>query len=81
MIRSLEYRQIGDHHIDQVLAGQRQGAGRDELGAAVLGAVLHYDDDLLDPGNQIHRPAHALDHLARDHPVGDVTVLGDFHRA
>ena len=32
-------------------------------------------------GHEIHRAAHALHHLARDHPVGEVAVLGHFHGA
>ena len=32
-------------------------------------------------GDEIHRAAHALDHLARDHPVGEVALLADLHRA
>ncbi len=43
--------------------------------------MLHQHDDLLDPGDQIHCPAHALDHLARYHPVSDVAALADLHRA
>src|SRR3546814_20127092 len=37
--------------------------------------------DLLDPGDQVHRAAHALDHLAGHHPVGEITGLGDLHAA
>ena len=51
------------------------------LGSPFLDDMLHDDDDLLDPGDQVHRPAHALDHLAGDHPVGDVALLADLHRA
>ena len=43
--------------------------------------MLHHHDDLLDARDEIHRAAHALDHLAGDHPVGDVAVLRDLHRA
>jgi hypothetical protein len=31
--------------------------------------------------NQVHGPAHALDHLAGDHPVGEVASSRDLHRA
>jgi hypothetical protein len=72
---------VGHDHVDHIAPGQRQRAGGDELGAAVFGSVFHHHDDPLHPGDQIHRPAHALDHLARHHPVGDVAVFGDFHRA
>jgi hypothetical protein len=36
--------------------------------------VLHEDDYLLGAVDQVHRAAHALDHLAVDHPVGDVAA-------
>ena len=54
-----------------------------EVDRAVLLArdVLHQDDDALDAGDEVHRPAHPLDHLARDHPVGEVALLADLHRA
>ena len=48
---------------------------------AVLGGMLHHDDDALDAGDEIHRAAHALDHLAGDHPVGEIAVLRHLHRA
>jgi len=43
--------------------------------------VIHNNDDLFYAGDQIHRTTHPLDHLARDHPVRDVAILSDFHRA
>ena len=43
--------------------------------------MLHDYDDLLHARHQVHGPTHALNHLARDHPVGDVAILRDFHRA
>ena len=52
-----------------------------ELRLAVLGGVVHDDDDALDPGDEVHGAAHALDQLAGDHPVGEVAFLGDLHRA
>jgi hypothetical protein len=36
-----------------------------------LRRVLHGDDDALRAGHEVHRAAHARDHLARDHPVGE----------
>ena len=52
-----------------------------QLRLAVLGGVVHDHDDPLDAGDEVHRPAHALDQLPRDHPVGEVARLGDLHRA
>ncbi|MNF89542.1 hypothetical protein D3C84_720710 [compost metagenome] len=46
---------------------------------APLGAVLHQHHHPLDPGHQIHGAPHALDHLARDHPVREIPALGDLH--
>jgi hypothetical protein len=80
MVGPVEDAKIGDDHVDDVPAGQRQRALRDELRVAALGIMLHHDDDLLDSGDEVHRPAHALHHLARDHPVGDVAFLGHLHR-
>ena len=43
--------------------------------------VLHHHHDAPHPGDEVHRPAHSLHHLAGDHPVGEVAVLGHLHRA
>ena len=43
--------------------------------------MLHQDQDLLHPRHQVHGAAHAFDHLAGDHPIGEVTLLADLHRA
>ena len=43
--------------------------------------MIHHDDHAPNAGDEIHCAAHTFDQLARDHPVGEVTVLGDFHRA
>ena len=42
--------------------------------------MLHHDDDFLDPRDQVHRAAHAFDHFAGDHPIGDVAIFGNLHR-
>ena len=47
----------------------------------VLGRMLHHHDDAFDAGDEVHRAAHALHHLARDHPIGEVAILGDLHGA
>ena len=41
--------------------------------------MVHDDDDALSPVDEVHGTAHALDHLARDHPVRDVAVDRDLH--
>ena len=43
--------------------------------------MCHNDNDTLSAGHEVHCATHALDHLARDHPVGEVTILADLHRA
>ena len=45
----------------------------------LLGHMFHQDDDALDARHQIHGAAHALDHLAWDHPVGQITFLAHLH--
>ena len=34
----------------------------------------------LHAGDKVHGASHTLDHLARDHPVGDIAIFGHFHR-
>jgi hypothetical protein len=43
--------------------------------------MLHDHDDALHARHQVHGAAHALHHLARDHPVGEIAVLGHLHGA
>src|SRR5690606_23795389 len=72
--------EVGDDPGDHTQACERQFALLENLRAAVLGVVLHQHHDALDAGDQIHRAAHTLDHLARDHPVGQITRLRHLHR-
>jgi hypothetical protein len=44
-------------------------------------ATLHQHHDSLRAVDEIHRPTHALDYLAGDHPVRDVASGADLHRA
>ena len=46
-----------------------------------LGNVFHHDNDAAHTSDQIHGAAHALDHLAGNHPVGEITGLADLHCA
>ena len=62
-------------------AGERQRAALQNLVAAVLRRVLHRDDHALGAGDQIHGAAHALHHLAGNHPVGEIALLVDLQRA
>src|SRR5262249_7879492 len=75
-----EYAEIGDDHVDDAGPRQRQSAFVQELGF-VLGRMLHHNDHLLDAGDEVHGAAHALDHLAGYHPVGEVAVLSNLHGA
>ena len=72
---------LGDDEVDALHAGERQGAPCENLVPAVVCVVLHCDDDVFGAGDQVHGATHALDHLARDHPVGQVAVLIDLQRA
>src|SRR5262245_37419118 len=75
-----EYAEVGDHHVDDTGPGERQLALVQELGF-ILGRMLHDDDHSLDAGDKVHGAPHALDHLAGDHPVGEIAILGDLHGA
>src|SRR5690606_4367583 len=72
--------QIRDNTIYHTDTSQWQRALFDDFMLAVSGYVLHQDNNALDSSHQIHGAAHALDHLARNHPVGQITLLGDLHR-
>ena len=43
--------------------------------------MVHDDDNPPNAGDKIHGTTHTLDHLSRDHPVGEVTIGSDFHGA
>ncbi len=79
--RDVDDRQLGDDLVDDPLPGQRQGAALQDLVAAVARGVLHRDDDAPGARHQIHGAAHALHHLAGDHPVGEVALLVHLERA
>src|SRR5690606_20987683 len=77
----IENAEVGDDPVDALLAGEGEGALVDDLGGAVLGGVFHEDDDAACAVDEVHGTAHALDHLAGDHPVGEVAAGGDLHGA
>ena len=43
--------------------------------------MFHQHNHALDAGDQIHGAAHALHHLARDHPIGEVAIFGHLQGA
>src|SRR5437763_15366705 len=43
--------------------------------------MLHHHHNLLDASDEIHGAAHAFDHLAWNHPVGEIAILGHLHGA
>ena len=46
-----------------------------------LGGVFHrYDDPGVGGGDKIHGSAHSLHHLPRNHPIGQVPILGNLLR-
>ena len=73
-------RELSHDQIHRTRRGQRQCAFLHDLGTA-FGGVLHGHNDALGTGHQIHRTAHAGHHLARDHPVREVTLLIDLQPA
>ena len=74
--------QFGNDPTDARAARERELALLEDLGAALLVGVLHRDDDLglARVAHEVHRAAEALD-LARQHPVGQVALAADLHRA
>src|SRR5690606_31202291 len=79
-VGNVQHGEVGDDPVDHTQASERQFALLKNLRAAVLGVVLHQHHDALDAGDQIHRAAHALDHLAGDHPVSQIAFLRHLHR-
>ena len=72
---------FGGDGVDDADAGEGKRAAVQDLGAAVFGGVLHGDDDAAGAGDEVHGAAHAFDHFAGDHPVGEVAGCVDFHGA
>src|SRR5690606_34266583 len=83
LIGDVQYAQIGDDAIHHTYTGERQRALRQQLevfGAVLLARdVIHQHDDAADARNEVHRTAHALDHLAGNHPVGEIALFRDLH--
>src|SRR5579883_649221 len=72
--------EIGDHHVDDMRARERQRAAMQQL-LLVFRRVLHHHHDLLHPRDEVHSAAHPLHHLAWDHPIGEIAILRHLHRA
>src|SRR5436190_12813651 len=70
--RDLDHCKLGDNQVHDPQARERQRASLEDFVAAVPGRMLHGDDDPPGARHQIHGAAHALDHLARNHPVRQV---------
>ena len=79
--REVEHGEIGDQPVDDAAAGQRQRAFAAHLRGPVAREVLHHHHDPTGAADEVHRPAHPLDHLPGDHPVREVAVLRDLHAA
>ncbi|GMR36631.1 hypothetical protein PMAYCL1PPCAC_06826, partial [Pristionchus mayeri] len=76
----IEYCHISDDSADDSLSSEREGALAEDLVFSSLRSVFHCHDDSGSRGrHEIHRPAHSLDHLAGDHPIGQISILGNLH--
>src|SRR5262249_45869543 len=75
--RHLDDRHLCDNEVDDVQSGKRQGAPFQDLVPAVLDRMFHRDDHLLGAGDEVHRAAHPLHHLAGNHPVREIPRLID----
>ena len=80
-VADVQHREVGDDSLDAPHPCQRQGARVQQFRRTRAVRVLHGHDDVLGRGNEVHRAPHAFHHFARNLPVGDVPVGGDFHRA
>lgn len=73
---------FGDDHVNAILARQRQTTLLHNLTRSILGIMFHRHDYLCTGRrHQIHRTSHSLHQLSRNHPVGQITVLGHLHCA
>jgi len=77
----VEHREVGDDPVDDSAAREGEGTLLDDLRRAVLGDVLGDDQDPAGPRDEVHRPAHALDDLAGDRPVRQVSAGRHLHCA
>lgn len=84
LLGHVDHAEVRNDAIHHAHTRQRQRALGQDLhvfGAVLfLGGVFHQNDHPLDAGHEVHRATHALDHLAGDHPVGQVARLAHLHR-
>src|SRR5439155_23309877 len=73
--------EVGDDTANYTAAGRRQVARGDQLGLSRRGDVVGEYDDAAGATDQIHRAAHAFDHRAGHHPVGQITSHANLHSA
>src|SRR5579864_991909 len=73
--------QIGDDHLHDLDAGERQRAALEDFVFTALRRVFHRDDHLPRAGDHVHGPAHALDHHAWNHPVRQIAFFVDLKGA
>ena len=72
-------RQIGHDSPYTSKAGQRKRACCQQLGISTGVGVLHCNNNMAGAGHQVHSTAHAFDHFSWNFPVGNISLLGDFH--
>lgn len=81
----LEDSQFSDHLGNDPLRSEGQVAFGKKLHLDItilgLSTVFHHDYDCRSAGHQVHGSTDSLEKFARNHPVGDVAVFADFHRA
>ncbi|GMR49504.1 hypothetical protein PMAYCL1PPCAC_19699, partial [Pristionchus mayeri] len=76
----IEYHHISDDSADYLLSSERQTAFLNDLVLSSLRSVLHRDDYSGSRSrDEIHRSSHSLDDLAGNHPIGEISVLGNLH--
>src|SRR4051812_25652252 len=78
--RDGENTKVTDNLLYAAYTSKRQGALWQQLAFPLGISMLHGDDNILGRSHQVHSAPHTFYHLAGDLPVGNVTVIGHFHR-
>lgn len=81
-VLDVKHAQISDDAVNTANTGQGKRAVVQDLVLATLGDVLHgHNNTGAGAGNKIHGTTHTLDHLARNDPVGKISLGRDLEGA
>src|SRR5207248_6114967 len=71
-----KHAQVGDDEVNHSQGRDRQRTLFQNFWTAVPGSMLHYCHNTLHSSQEIHRPTGPFDHLARNHPIRDIAIVG-----